>query len=317
MRIAIIGANGFVGRAACRGFKAAGYSVLGIIRRRDITNIPGVDTINYVENAGPSVDWDNVLEGSDIVLHLVSPSEKRISEESNREKDRETIIQGSKAIVTAAAKREAKRVIFISSIKVNGEVTTDKPFDSNSIPNPTTIYGKMKLETEKAFSETALEVGIPITILRPPLVYGPGNLGNINKLIDLLRIIPGWLIPLSNIRNKRAMIFLDNLISALVCCAKDKTNQPRTFFVRDSNMVSTSELCQLILKALGKRTALAPDPIGIIRSIAKITCPEIAQRLYGSLKVENNSICNILGWEPPVPLCEGIRRTILANYQDG
>jgi nucleoside-diphosphate-sugar epimerase len=310
MRVAVIGANGFVGRHACLTLRDAGHVVVGVIRQREITEIEGAATIAYMDHAGPETDWPPLIAEVDAVLHLVSPSganEARVYGE---------IRDGTLALARAAANKGIKRFVFVSSIKVNGEVTTAEPFRASSAPQPDSAYASIKLETENGLTDLSNEHGMAVTIIRPSAVYGPGRFGNIHLLAKLLSRLPGWIVPLGGIENRRALIHVSNLASALVHCIDDDGDANRLFLVHDGVAVSTSRLCELILSGLGKPTRLLSDRIDVIRWFVSILAPGVARRLYGSLDIDDDGISHTLGWTPPVTSAEGIRQSLASNSDE-
>jgi nucleoside-diphosphate-sugar epimerase len=313
MRVAVIGANGFVGRHACLTLRDAGHVVIGVIRQREITEIEGAATIAYMDHAGPETDWDPLIAEVDAVLHLVSPSG---ATETNEARVYGEIRDGTLALARAAANKGIKRFVFVSSIKVNGEVTTAEPFRTSSAPQPDSAYGSIKLETENGLAHLSDELGMAVTIVRPSAVYGPGGFGNIHLLAKLLSRLPGWIVPLGGIENRRALIHVSNLASALVHCIDDEGGANRLFLLHDGVAVSTSTLCELILSGLGKPTTLLSDRIGVIRWFASFIAPGLARRLYGSLDIDDDGISSTLGWTPPVTTAEGIRQSLASNSDE-
>lgn len=307
MRVAVIGANGFIARHVNRALSAAGHEVVGIVRRRAITRLPDVAALRHVEDAGAEPDWDTLIADTDAVLHLVPPPH---TESAQHASAKQGATAGVPALARSAAAAGMRRLVFVSSVKVNGEITTDGPFDATSVPKPDSTYGAAKLETELALRALSAELGLPITIVRPAAVYGDGGMGNFRFLVKLLRIMPGWLLPLAGIENRRSFIHVENLASALVRCLEDDTGRNRLFLLHDGEPVGTSALCRAILTALGRSPALAPDPFGMIRSIVTLVAPGIARRLYGSLEIDGHGISDALGWEPALTLAEGLKKAL-------
>ena len=240
MRVAIIGANGFVGRAVSRVLSKKGYYVHGFIRDAGINELPFIDKITHVSSADAEQDWRMLLADIDVVLHLASPI---ATDKANKQQIREyeeVIVDGSLSIAEAAAKNAVRRMIFISSTKVNGEFTQDEVFKTDSIPSPKTSYGKSKLQAELGLFQISRKKDLPLTVIRPPIVYGPGNSGNIYSMIKFLDWLPVGFLPLGGLKNKRSLIFIENLASAISYCVDDLTTESHIFFVRDPLMPSTT-----------------------------------------------------------------------------
>ena len=302
MLVAVTGANGFIGRYACRALRDAGHMVTAVIRRREVTELDGASRVVYVDDGGEEADWREALGDNEVVLHLAWPGGG----------EQESAMHGTLALARAAATQTVKRFVFTSTIKVNGEATTTTPFRPDTEPQPTSTYGKMKLQTEIGLQAITEELGLPVTIVRPSAVYGPGGHGNIYLLIKLMMRMPGWTLPFAGIENRRALIYGGNLASALVRCVEETGDASHLFLLHDGERVTTSQLCQLILTSLTKSPRLAPDLFGLVRVVAFLAAPDIARRLYGSLEIDDNGINEALGWTPPFSTAEGIDHTVAA-----
>lgn len=310
MRVAIIGANGFVGRAVSRVLSKKGYYVHGFIRDAGINELPFINKITHVSSADAEQDWRMLLADIDVVLHLASPI---ATDKANKQQIREyeeVIVDGSLSIAEAAVKNAVRRMIFISSTKVNGEFTQDEVFKTDSIPSPKTSYGKSKLQAELGLFQISRKKDLPLTVIRPPIVYGPGNSGNIYSMIKFLDWLPVGFLPLGGLKNKRSLIFIENLASAISCCVDDLTSESHVFFVRDSLMPSTTTLCSIILANLNKNVHLSSCSRHITQKILTFFLPKYANRIFGSLEIDNSEILNTLGWRPPFNTEEGLRKTV-------
>jgi UDP-glucose 4-epimerase len=302
MRVVVTGANGFIGRHACRVLRDAGHTVTAVIRRREVTELDGASRVVHVNGGGQETNWREVLDDNEVVLHLAWPGGG----------EQESAMHGTLALARAAATQTVKRFVFTSTIKVNGEATTTTPFQPDTEPQPTSTYGKMKLQTEIGLQTITEELGLPVTIVRPSVVYGPGNHGNIHLLVKLMMRIPGWTLPFAGIDNHRTLLYGGNLVSALVRCVEETGDMSHLFLLHDGASVTTSQLCQLILAGLKKSPRLAPDPFGLVRTVGFLVAPGIAHRLYGSLDIADDGITEALGWTPPFSTAEGIEHTVVA-----
>jgi nucleoside-diphosphate-sugar epimerase len=302
MLVAVTGANGFIGRHACSALRDAGHTVTAVIRRREVTELDGASRVVHVDDGGQETNWREALSDNEVVLHLAWPGGG----------EQESAMHGTLALARAAATQSVKRFVFTSTIKVNGEATTTTPFRPDTEPQPTSTYGKMKLQTETGLQTITEELGLPITVVRPSVVYGPDGHGNIHFLVKLMMRMPGWTLPFAGIENRRALIYVGNLASALVRCVEETGDASHLFLLHDGERVTTSQLCQLILTGLNKSPHLAPDPFGLVRAVASLAAPGIARRLYGSLDIADDGINEALGWTPPFSTAEGINHTVAA-----
>jgi len=301
VRILVTGANGFVGGPVCRTLRDAGHQVVGAIRR-ELPPPPGID-YRLVGGLGPDTDWRAALEGIEAVVHLAARTHVMNETEADPlAAFRRVTRDGAISLASQAAAAGARRLIFLSSVKVNGESTPpDRPFRTEDPPTPQDAYGIAKAEAEAVLR---LQGGLDLTILRPPLVHGPGVKGNLLTLIGALRRrLP---LPLGAIANRRSLIGVANLADAIRFCLETPATIGGTFLVRDGKDVSTPELIRRLGAALGHRPLLLPLPVGLLRFAAKLTGRQAAfERLTGSLAVDDGPLRR-LGWQPPQSLDQGL-----------
>ena len=302
MRILVTGANGFVGGPVCRTLRDAGHQVVGAVRR-DLAPPPGID-YRIVGELGPDTDWRAALEGIEAVVHLAARTHVMHETEADPlAAFRRVTRDGAISLASQAAAAGVRRLIFLSSVKVNGESTPpDRPFRAEDPPTPQDAYGIAKAEAEAALR---LQGGLDLTILRPPLVHGPGVKGNLLTLIGALRRpLP---LPLGAIANRRSLIGVANLADAIRFCLETPATIGGTFLVRDGEDVSTPELIRRLGAALGHRPLLLPLPAGLLRVAAELVGRQAAfERLTGSLVVDDGPLRG-LGWQPPHSLDQGLR----------
>ena len=207
-----------------------------------------------------------------------------------------------------SAEAGVRRFIFISSIKVNGEQTVPgQPFRPDNEANPIDPYGLSKWEAEQGLQQIAVETGMEVVIIRPPLVYGPGVKGNFANLIKLVG--KGLPLPLGAIHNRRSMIALDNLVDLIITCIDHPNAANQIFLVSDGQDLSTTELLQGLAQAMGRSSRLLPIP-GVLLSLAGSVVGKkpVADRLLGSLQVDISKTQDLLNWTPPISVDEGLRR---------
>jgi nucleoside-diphosphate-sugar epimerase len=219
----------------------------------------------------------------------------------------------TKVLAEQAAEAGVKRLIFLSSVKVNGESTyqinNKQKFSHKDISNPKDPYAISKLEAEKALWEISSRTGLEVVVVRLPLVYGYGAKGNLARLIKLVRSrIP---LPLSKVKNQRSMIGIDNLVDLLIQCIDRPEASGKTFLASDDEDLSTPELIELIASSLGRRANLFSLPIFVLKFLGSIFGKsEEINRLVGSLRIDKSYIKEILNWTPPISVKEGIRRMV-------
>jgi nucleoside-diphosphate-sugar epimerase len=198
-----------------------------------------------------------------------------------------------------------KRFVYISSVKVNGEQTELEPFAELSIPSPCDPYGISKHEAEIALQTLALETGLEVVIVRPPLIYGAGVKANFARLAQLAAT--GLPLPLGAIHNRRSLLYVKNLVDFLILCTHHPKAANQTFLLSDGEDVSTTQLLQQLAKAQGAPSRLLPVPSswlqGAMRLVGKA---DMAQRLLGNLQVDSRKARELLGWTPPFGFEAGV-----------
>lgn len=219
-------------------------------------------------------------------------------------------VQGTLNLARQAAAAGVKRFAFVSSIKVNGESTQlGAPFKADDVPAPNDAYGLSKMEAEHGLREIALQTGIDVVIIRPPLVYGPGVKANFAAMMRWLR--RGAPLPLGAIHNQRSLVALGNLVDLIVTCLMHPAAANQTFLVSDGEDVSTTELLRRMGNALGREARLLPVPASWLKMTAALLGrQDVAQRLCGNLQVDISKARTLLGWRPPVSVGEGLRRAM-------
>lgn len=215
---------------------------------------------------------------------------------------------GTLNLAKQAAAAGVKRFIFISSIKVNGEATSEnQTFRYDDTPGPEDPYGISKAEAEVGLKKLADETGMEVVIIRPPLVYGPGVKANFAAMLRLSK--KNLPLPLGAIHNKRSLVALDNLVDLIVTCIDHPKAANQTFLVSDDQDVSTTELLQMMTHAAGKKLRLVPVPVSWLKLAGKLTGKQaVVDRLCGNLQVDISHTKDTLGWKPPISVEEGIAR---------
>lgn len=312
--ILVSGANGFVGRALIQALRQSGHFVRGAYRQSP----EAVMTQVSVGNIGPDTDWSIALAGVRTVVHCAARVHvmRDAGSAESLASFRKVNVEGTANLARQAATAGVKRLVFVSSIKVNGETTTGSPpFTCDSQPAPKDPYGVSKWEAEQKLWRISEETGLEVVVVRPPLVYGPGVKANFKRLMQAVnRRIP---LPFGAIKNQRSMVYLENLCDLLAVCSVHPCAAGRTFLVSDMRDVSTKELVEHLAYGMGVRSVLIPVPFGLIHGAASLfNKRDLADRLLGSLQVDSSHTCKILDWTPPYSLEEGLRKTTTAFLEE-
>jgi len=312
LKILITGATGFVGQALTTALLQKEKIIVASVRQKSAALSPKITQIT-TGNLSPSSEWCDALNGVDIVIHLTA--RVHIMDDASADpltEFRKVNTASTLNLARQAAGAGVKRFVFLSSIKVNGEMTDLRhPFTPDDDYIPTDPYGLSKYEAEQGLLTIAKETGMEVVIIRPPLVYGPGVKANFSLMMKWMN--KGMPLPFGAIHNKRSLVALDNLVSFIIHCADyKKTPQAanQTFLISDGEDVSTTELLQKVAKAFGKKSLLLPVPVSLMTLAAKLLGKgDVANRLFVSLQVDSAKARELLGWKPVITMDEQLKKT--------
>jgi nucleoside-diphosphate-sugar epimerase len=305
--IAVTGASGFVGTAVVDALRRdPAFICRPLYRSLPTSPASDVEAVEIGDLADGPIPPD-ALRNVDVVIHTAARTHV-LHDEANypHAAYRRVNVDGTMHLAKAAIAAGERRVVFVSSIKVNGERTPiDRPFTEADEPAPEDSYGLTKLEAERELLKLAGDGAIEVGILRSPLVYGPDVKGNLAQLLRLLeRGIP---LPLAAVRNQRSLVGLDNLVSAIIATATSPGAKARTYLVSDQDDLSTPELITALASGLGRNSRLWPFPPSLLGSAAAVAGrSDQADRLLGSLTVDSSKITLELGWRPTVRSRDGL-----------
>lgn len=308
-RVLVTGATGFVGRGLCQALQQHGYTVRAALRSAAVEPDRYVGEQAIVGSIGPDTDWRVALDSVDVVVHLAA----RVHVLKERVRDplaafRLVNVAGTERLARMAESAGVRRLVYVSSIKVNGDRTHESPFTETDIPGPQDAYGLSKLEAEQALLKISEETGLEVAIVRPPLVYGPGVGGNFLRMMRW--IDRGLPLPLDSVRNSRSLLYLGNLVQSLASCVKDPRAAGKVFLVSDGEDVSTPELIRRLAWAMGRRPRLVSCPPALLRLAGFVSGKSAeVERLVGSLRVDSSRIHRELQWNPPFSVEQGLRET--------
>jgi nucleoside-diphosphate-sugar epimerase len=304
-RILVTGAAGFIGTALCDAFRGSGRDVRRAVRQAEKPS----SGIIAVGDIGPDTQWQRALEGIECVVHLAARAHI-MQERSPGALDayRTVNVAGTAKLARDAVAAGVRRLVFLSSVKVNGESTRGRPFTESDAPQPEDAYGVSKWEAEQVLLKVAADSGLEAVVLRAPLVYGPGVKGNFLRLMHM--VVRGWPLPLASVLNKRSFVYVGNLADALIAAAQSPPAAGRTYLVSDGEDMSTPELIRGIAKALDVPSRLFPVPIALLRASGTLLGHgDALARLTGSLQIDSSKIRRELGWQPPFSVVQGLEET--------
>lgn len=303
MSLLVTGATGFIGSGVYNRAYRLGMAPRGSSRTSDRMVKASLD---------PLMDWSTALHGCDVVIHTAA----RVHVMQERAQDplaefRRVNVAGTLNLARQAADGGVQRFVFLSSIKVNGEMTPiGQPFTASQAAAPLDPYGVSKAEAEEGLRHLGAETGMEIVIIRPPLVYGPGVKANFGRLVSAIG--RGWPLPLGCVEhNRRSLVALDNLVDLLITCIDHPAAVNQTFLVSDGEDLSTADLLHRLGQVMDKPARLFPVPPSLLQLGANLLGKgDMAQRLLGNLQIDISHTRNTLKWAPPISVDEGLRRVV-------
>lgn len=308
MTVVVTGANGFVGSRVVKALVTQGHPVRACVRSMSrMVDASGAEVFE-VGDLSSSTDWRQALAGVSTVIHAAAVTRADARRSESMATPEQVNVGATLRLASCAASMGVKRLVFISSIKVNGETSVrGRPFRAEDPPSPEDRYSRSKADAERGLMELAAISALELVIVRPPLVYGPGVKGNFRSMVSLVR--SGVPLPLASItENRRSMIAVDNLASALSVCALHPAAAGRIFLVKDGEDLSTADMLAHVARAVGKPLRLFRFPERILRLGASLFRLEsVARRVVGDLQCDDGPMRNLLGWRPVIDIEQAFR----------
>jgi nucleoside-diphosphate-sugar epimerase len=283
MRVFVTGATGFIARHLLQELERHGTWTAASVRRE----------------LAPDTRWRDAFEGARSVVHLAATAHER-AEVLERKGDYETLRRvnalAAERLAREAAAAGVRHMVFLSTIGVCGDETSGEPFTEESPAAPRSLYAASKLEAERLLGAVAAETGLAVTVLRPTLIYGPGNRGNFLRLLRAAN--RGFPLPLASVRNRRSLTYVGNLVSAIVAilARQDLTG---AYVVCDAESLSTPQILRALAIGLGRPARLLPFPPAMLRFAGEAMGQgALVRRLVGSLEADCGKLQRAAGWHP-------------------
>lgn len=296
-RVLVTGAAGFVGRATVEEFLNQGWSVRGVVRELSDFTPPPTEAFEYIP-VGDIADvrnWDNYCEGCNVIVHLAARAHKTGEREDNLGKFDRVNCSASVALAQAAIDAGVERFIFVSSAGVMGDFSK-KPFTEADAPAPVSEYAKSKLKAEIALTALFKTSAVELTILRPTLIYGPGNPGNLDRLLRLLST--GIPLPFGGVASQRSLLNVTNFARIIFQAAVQPVAAGRVYLVSDGEDISTPQLMKSLAISIGRRALLFPFPEWVMRSVASgLGKQQEVEKILGRHQVDSSLLRSELGIE--------------------
>ena len=297
MKYLVTGASGFIGRAfSAHAATLPGVAVVACSRQYHGSAPPGVRIVE-VQRYDDEPAMAAVLKGVDCVVHAAGRAHVMAEDAA----DPLAAFRRANVAMTARLARQAaangvRRLVFLSSVGVNGESTT-RPFTELDLPAPASAYAVAKHEAEQALTKIVSETNLEVVIVRPPLVTGPNAPGNFGRLVRLAR--SGIPLPFGGIKNRRSVVGITNLCEFLTVVSQHPAASNETFLVADPQDISTSALIAALRSSMQMPPRLVPVPAGTIKGCLRLLgWGGVAQQLYGDLQISAAKAWMKLGWMP-------------------
>ena len=311
MKILITGSNGFLGQYLCQFLAEKNYSILAQTRKAQTFALPNISNINFDLNDNlHNIDLSQV----EVIIHCAGRAHI-MNETSTSPLDayRQTNVQGTLNLAKKAVQSGVKRFIYLSSIKVNGEQTTNEPFKSSDLVNTDDPYGLSKYEAEQELLKLSKETGLEVVIIRPVLIYGPNVKANFKSMVGLAnKKIP---LPIGCLDNKRSMVSLYNLVDLIHVCMTHPKAKNEVFLASDQDDISVKQLFEKLAYHQNNNLIILPVPKSLIAFLASVVGKKaMASRLCSELIVDTSKNTQLLGWTAPYTVDTSLQKMFNSSH---
>lgn len=286
-RVLVTGANGFLGSAVAARLSAAGHQVRGVTRAE-------------TGALSATTDWHPHVADMDAVIHCAARAHVlRDDADDPMAAFRSVNRDATLALARAATQAGVRRIVFISTIGVNGGQTSGRPFRHNDTPAPHSPYAIAKHEAEVGLAAIARDTGLEVVTIRPPLILGKSPKGNLASLLGVMR--RGLPLPLGAVtRNRRDLVSCDTLVSLIETCLDHPNAAGKVFLASDGVSRSTRAICAALARMNGVTARFIPIPPALLGlGLKALGKAEMAAQLLGDLEVDIRHTRDTLGWHPP------------------
>jgi UDP-glucose 4-epimerase len=306
LRILVTGSSGFIGSAVSSALAAAGHSVRAASRKPN--RVPAQGLIEWVElpDLENEVDWDPLVAGMDIVVHLAAIAHR--SHTIGGDYARANRV-ATASLAQACGRHMIRRLIFMSSIGAQAGSAADHIVTEADEPWPITAYDRAKLAAEEEIRRS----GVPFTILRPVIVYGPGAKANIALIMRVAALpLP---LPFGAFSNRRSLVSIDNLLQAILFCLDSQTTLNRTFIVADRDPITLADMFTTLREAAGRSPRLVSIPPLAVRAMIIAAGRQSLWDRIGRELVASSADLQKAGWSPQIETRDGLRAMVRAAVE--
>jgi UDP-glucose 4-epimerase len=277
----------------------AGLSVRAAAR--DLSALPAAANIEAVTlpDLAQQVDWRPLLRDIDTIVHLAG-----IAHASNgttdAQFDRINRVATKELALAASMAPNVRRLIFVSSIRAQTGPACDRALSESYRPQPTDAYGRSKLAAE-AFVRS---YGVPATILRPVVIYGPQARANVAQLFRIANL--PFPLPFGAFTNKRSLLALDNMVSAIRFVLDTPATAGETFIVSDPSAVTLADMIAILRKGCGRAPSLLPVPPSWVGAALRAAGKGDVWERIGTSLVADCKKLRAAGWQPPTDTMQAL-----------
>ncbi|WP_415893409.1 NAD-dependent epimerase/dehydratase family protein [Neptuniibacter sp. PT8_73] len=310
MNVLITGSTGFLGKnLASYLISKEQYSLFTCNRTHQDLN--GVVENFIIDSIDGKTNYTEILPNIDVVIHAAAVVHGKGNGNSNYTDDEliDVNVNGIINLARQCIKNKVKRLIFISSIGVNG-ISSTRPFVSADRPNPSSLYAESKMRAEDELSKVVEGTNLELVLIRPPMIYGADAPGNFNTLVNCVK--KGLPLPLGAVHNQRTFVGISNLVDFINVCIKHPNAAGKVLLVGDGTDVSTTEFIKKIILHSKTKSILVPVPVGLMGLILDLIGKnDLNQKLLGDLQINISESCDLLDWQPPFSVDECMSQAFL------
>jgi nucleoside-diphosphate-sugar epimerase len=306
--VAVTGASGFIGRQLAAHFVGAGFEVRALSRmgRASGSACLGVD---YT-----SVDsLIKALQGVDTVIHAAGLAHVEASQLADADQAyREANVAPALNVARACIGSGVRHMVLLSSAGVMGKKSPKGGFEDSMTPAPYDAYSRSKLEADLKVAELAGIASLSLTLIRPPMVYGPGAPGSFRRLRRW--ISRDWPVPLGAVSARRSFIGARNLCSVVAAAAKVRLPGSVSLLVADSAPMTAADFSRTIAESMHRRARIIAAPPWLLRlALSALGRSEEYRRIGNAFELVPSRARALLDWVPPYSTLEELRWTVAAE----
>ena len=265
-----------------------------------------------VGTIGPDTDWSRALDGVRKVVHCAARAHFMDGVDRvclQRDAFLETNARGTEQLGVACVLAGVRSLVYVSSIKVHGDQTTGIPYRAMDPPSPRGAYAISKWEGERRLFAACSGSALQVSVVRSPLVYGPGVRGNFYRLMRWVEL--GIPLPFGAVSNRRSLVCVWNLCDLIERLLRGDAAVQGVFLVSDDDDLSTPELVRRLARALDRPARLLSVRPVVLETVGRLLGRgEEMSRLSHSLVVDIRETRTRLGWVPSLTVDEGLSRTV-------